>query len=339
MYRRTLRRLTEEAFKKLQQEAEDELRTGKRNFRVMRGNVYDPVATQVEYDNLQMKSKLPANMKGSSSPFVTDANFSLGSEDYKRWMELEKASTILQLNKQKLNALKEEEVDQAWRPLYKHASTQREQQEILAAAQVLLEYIGSPLYDAKKKHYFADTVNKARIDIDETSRRDRQKLQGKLMRGFGAAQLFVTFFFIFGCIIMLLKARRDEVQDLYMKARRKLAIFLSMPSNLEPPPNYFTRYRDTPTTLDEHLASPMPDIDDPVVLQIAEDLKKDHMREDALLAELSHASDAAALMPERPNAPAAVTTPKNVNEVGVMELVTLFNRAAPSKLQREITNM
>eukprot|EP00758_Cryptobia_borreli_P002002 Tbor_TRINITY_DN2701_c0_g1::TRINITY_DN2701_c0_g1_i1::g.15238::m.15238 len=171
------------------------------------------------------------------------------SHETEKWMNIKDAAIMLKIPVDKLVGLKPSDVETAWVKGYKDANFGGKKNEATYAAEVLLEYIDSELHAKKTSDYYRKTIENMRLDVDRELSAQRDWYWEVIMQGMGG------FFFIGACIIMFMiylshVMSRDNFSHMLSNVNSFLNVSFLRPTNVEPPPDYINRYRDTPTALD-----------------------------------------------------------------------------------------
>jgi hypothetical protein len=224
-----------------------------------------------------------------------DGNFATSREELALWMKCKHAAQLLRVPEDKLYGLRAEEVEEAFRREYALCGTNRQREEVSAAADVLFGYIETDVAKERTKDHYADTIIKAKKEIAVELEKSKQNSRNMMYTGLGIGHFAITAFFAASIVAMFHYIKRNDAEMAVIKARRHFSHAMSMPSNEEPGPEYITRYRDTPTSLDEHMAAPHPEITDPSHRKILLESDDDMRREETLLATMTSdvATDAA----------------------------------------------
>eukprot|EP00672_Neobodo_designis_P017419 CAMPEP_0174829364 /NCGR_PEP_ID=MMETSP1114-20130205/1889_1 /TAXON_ID=312471 /ORGANISM="Neobodo designis, Strain CCAP 1951/1" /LENGTH=366 /DNA_ID=CAMNT_0016063109 /DNA_START=48 /DNA_END=1148 /DNA_ORIENTATION=+ len=216
-----------------------------------------------------------------------DGQFTASEAELKQYMGAKQAAMLLGIEERKLFGLREEEVRDAWQREYTHAKNLRQRQEIDAAAEKLMEYCHSDTAKERTLDHFADHIIKAKRDIQHTIEKDQESNKNRMFDLLGIGQVLVSLFFVSSTVLMFRYIEKHDGELAIDKARRSFHSAVHAHSNDEPPPDYQTRYRDTPTSLDEHMAQPHPDITDPAHRALLDAREKENEAEEQRLVMLT----------------------------------------------------
>lgn len=209
------------------------------------------------------------------------------ADDIKRVLTVQQALQILDVKKDAQFGMNEDEVREAWSRMFQRASSERERQEINAAADVLMDFLGSEFGKERTKDHFADHILKAKRDVKRTMDEDREKTRSLLWRGLGFGHLCITCIFMTSTVMMYRYVENHDASRMVAQARRSVAQSTNAVSNYEPAPDYVTRYRDTQSAFDERLTQPHPEITEPSHRHTLLSVESDRDRDEALLAQLT----------------------------------------------------
>lgn len=249
-------------------------------------DIHNPLKTNQAWDPVQSAVKF----KEMTGPLRRKTSVKLENyvdlEEAEKWMEVHHAAKLLGIAEAELSTLTREIVEQRWVKVYKEQSFAHQQETILAA-EVMLEYLDSKMYIKKNRAYYRDYVDSTRSSIDHevTSRREvwRQNLWllGGIMM-FGGCCMVMIAAFLNGTI------DRQDMVNFGSTAHSYMGSALTKPTNLEPAPDYGTRYLMTPSALelDERNGDVAKRLVDPALANIMDQDEEYRSQEDALTIRL-----------------------------------------------------
>lgn len=212
-------------------------------------DIYNPLKTNQPYDPVANAYR----MKEMLGPLKRKQHFS--TDDYvnvdeaEKWMEVKHAAKLLGFKESELSTLSKEKLEERWAQLYRE-KTLSQQQEVVVAVEILLEYLDSNLFQKKNKAYYKNYVEQARsaIDFDLNAVREGWK---HYMWHFTAVMMFGgSCVVIIAAVLQGTMQDKSDFEDIGKRAYEYMGIAMTQPRNLEPAPDYNTRYLTTPTSLD-----------------------------------------------------------------------------------------
>lgn len=197
---------------------------------------FDPVAAKHASDEIM--GPLKRRMLTTPEDF-------LSPEESRIWMSAADAAKLLDIKEAELPVLSREKLEEKWVTAYR-VTKNANREEVMAAAEVLLEYLDSSTYHKKSRQYYRTLLERTRVSIDIELGRQRSRNWELTMYG-------IAISFTVGCLtvlaVMYLQhfiTRRDlDMVGSYASDYIKMT-FMS-PNNVEPAPDYNTRYFHTPT--------------------------------------------------------------------------------------------
>lgn len=239
---------------------------------------HDPVA------NAERLRQITGPLKRKHNTNIHDY---VSIDEAEKWMEVTHAAKLLGIEEKELTTLTAAKLEERWAYHYKQ-KTYAQQQELVIAAEVLLEYLDSHMYIKKSKQYYRDYVDNARSAIDQEEKMTRESWKHKLWLGSGVM--------IFGgCTMILIAAylqghlrSNQDLSKIGEAAGDYMGVLLTKSKNLEPPPDYGTRYHHTPTAVDVDEASGeiAKRLLDPTFARILTEKEEAERSEDALTVRL-----------------------------------------------------
>ncbi|KAG5504465.1 hypothetical protein JKF63_04917 [Porcisia hertigi] len=200
---------------------------------------HDPVFA----DYLMKKIVGPLRRKQSNTP-----DDYLNVDEASKWMEAKSAAKVLGIKEEELPKLTKIILEEKFRKEYK-LRTNAQQEEVIIATEVLLEYLDSSVYMKKSRLYYRKFLENARAEVDaELSSEQRERHQ--------ALVWFFGFAITGACAIVLFVAysrtlvTRDDVVNIGVKTSEYFLMTFLQPKNTEPKPDYSTRYFNTPTSME-----------------------------------------------------------------------------------------
>lgn len=249
-------------------------------------DIYNPLKTNIAWDPVQSSIKF----KEMTGPLKRKTSVKLDNyvdlEESEKWMEVHHAAKLLGISQEELSTLTRATLEERWVKVYKEQSFAFQQETILAA-EVMLEYLDSAMYVKKNRQYYKDYVDGARssIDNDLQSRRDSYRQNMFLLTGvmmFGGCAMVVIAAFLNGTI------DRSDMINFGNTAQNYMNSALTKPTNLEPAPDYGTRYLVTPSSLELDLRNG--DVEkrlvEPGLANVMTQSEEYHSQEDALTIRL-----------------------------------------------------
>jgi hypothetical protein len=254
---------------------EEKQRNEELRYEAKTAHIQDPIWAMQSHSQRERKSTTKAGGKDD-----------FDAATLKQWMPIKDAARMLHIREEKLFALKPSEVEVEWAKQYQAARTDTERKSITAAAETLVEYCASEFARDATRAHFAQYLDKTRREIEDIVNKERQERIDKGFEFFGFGHLFVTTLFVTTGVILYKFMLVDDASRIYESARRKMVVLFSSPANEEPAPDYFTRYRDTPTSSDIHAKVERPDITDPAFRRVLEERQEMEAKETQLLRAL-----------------------------------------------------
>lgn len=172
----------------------------------------------------------------------------MDTTETEKWMEVKQAAKILGIKEEELSTLTSGQIEEKWAAAYA-PKTYSQQQETVLAAEVLLEYLDSNTYKRKSKDFYRNYIENARQAIDNEQVRRREGYKDKFL-------LFSAVMVTGGCMVILLVAYlkgaidRDQFKEIGANASQFVNVSFMQPRNVEPAPDYGTRYHNTPSSLE-----------------------------------------------------------------------------------------
>ncbi|RHW70872.1 hypothetical protein DPX39_080035800 [Trypanosoma brucei equiperdum] len=169
-------------------------------------------------------------------------------DELDKWMDAKGAAKVLGIKEEELPTLTAPAVEEYWAKAYGQRNNAH-QQETVIAAEVLLEYIDSTVHRKKSRQYYRRYMDNARQAIDHETEMRRSEHRQKFIHLFGVAMFTGSAIVV---IIAFFRGyfTRQDVEKIGTDAAAYLNMVFSQPPNLEPPPDYSTRYRDTPPAME-----------------------------------------------------------------------------------------
>lgn len=204
-------------------------------------------------------------------------------DEQAKWMDAKQAAKRLGIREEALETLTPNQVEEAFIKLYKGSpGTRRE--EISVAAEVLMEYLASSAFEKKNRKHYRYLLERARMSVDHEMEKEKQANREKIM-------LFVAAIFTAACAIVIFIAfsRRYitgvDASTIGNKLHDYYTITFTQPPNMEPAPDYQTRYFYTPTSIDMDKRSGRYDdaFEDEASIRIREEKEAYDRREEAEL--------------------------------------------------------
>ncbi|CUF33888.1 transmembrane protein, putative [Bodo saltans] len=211
-------------------------------------DIYNPLKTNQAWDPVASAAKF----KEMTGPLKRKTGMKLDNyvdlDEAEKWMEVHHAAKRLGISESELPTLTRAIVEERWVKVYKEQSFANQQETILAA-EVMLEYLDSVMFVKKNRSFYKDQVDNARSAIDNElqSRRENWKQTWYLVIGvmmFGGCALVVIAAFLNGTI------DRADMIGFGNSAQNYMNSATTKATNLEPPPDYGTRYLMTPSSLE-----------------------------------------------------------------------------------------
>ncbi|KAH9593538.1 hypothetical protein LSM04_009357 [Trypanosoma melophagium] len=205
-------------------------------------------------------------------------------DELDKWMDAKAAAKVLGIKESELSMLTAPQVEERWTKMYSER-TNAMQQEVVIAAEVLLEYIDSSLHRKKSRQYYRQYIDNARQAIDHETELRRRDHRQKFIYLFGIA---ITT----GCAAVLCIAffrniiTRKDVENIGANAVSYLYMAFTQPTNPEPAPDYTVRYRDTPTAMTRDQQSGLYGVTDTTQVRIASEVDAYRRQEEAELLRL-----------------------------------------------------
>lgn len=178
-------------------------------------------------------------------------------EEERRWMESHQAAKVLHFKEEELATLTREALEERWCKLYRERQfSARAKEEVMVATEVLLEYLDSTTFTKKNRLYYHHLLDHTRSAIDHELESARTAHQEWAMKIFGVAMLAA------GVVVMLVASMKggwlsvemgwktSTMQRFGATAAAYLTMSLFQPKNVEPPPDYATRYLVTPSAME-----------------------------------------------------------------------------------------
>ncbi|EPY28762.1 hypothetical protein AGDE_10295 [Angomonas deanei] len=213
-------------------------------------------------------------------------------EDYlevgeaEKWMDAKQAAKVLGLKESNLSNLTRGQIDDAWRKVYKEKSNAH-QTEVLIAAEILLEYLDSSTYAKKSKQYYRQLLDTARSEIDFELKKVYRDRSEKFIYFFGFIMLAAS-----GAILFIAYTKdainNNDLRNMGSRTQDFFTMTFMQPKNLEPAPDYSTRYLRTPTAIDIDKAKGLQDhqFRNSEELRYLEERREYDRREEAALIEM-----------------------------------------------------
>ena len=205
---------------------------------------FDPV-----YGKVIHQSNLRPMRKNMANASNLETDFMQGDEVHK-WMDVEQAARVLGIKKEELIGLKPARIEQAWAALYKaNSNSHGKKNEVTAAAEILMAYSDSDLSVRKQREYYTRTLENMRLDIEKELDKDKAQYAEWFMQGAGVMLLIGGAIIV---VVMYVKkyAGTTTMTSAHDTLGRYMNVVASRPANVEPAPDYVTRYRDTPTAIE-----------------------------------------------------------------------------------------
>jgi hypothetical protein len=290
---------------------------------------FDPIANKNDLEVQQSRARF-----GSLQEAAT-LGMQAHSDELRQWMDTKHAALILELDEKKLFGLKAFEVEEQWTKMYARAANEAEKQEITAAAELLIEYSNSDVAIERTKVHMHEHLRKAKKEIDATLKEDKEKLSSWMFRAAGFGHLAVTCVFMVSMVAMYRYLKIDDASSMIERARKRYVMMMSQPTNDEPAPNYITRYRDTPSSLEEFKAKPHSEFVHEAERLAIVDAEEAEQQEELFLAALSYDAEAEVAKQVEKRVAGEELAARLKEGQGVMELADAMVTAVPSPIMRE----
>eukprot|EP00331_Platyophrya_macrostoma_P016680 CAMPEP_0176472448 /NCGR_PEP_ID=MMETSP0127-20121128/41747_1 /TAXON_ID=938130 /ORGANISM="Platyophrya macrostoma, Strain WH" /LENGTH=411 /DNA_ID=CAMNT_0017867315 /DNA_START=75 /DNA_END=1310 /DNA_ORIENTATION=- len=209
---------------------------------------YSPLKTNKPFDPVMNGVRV----KAITGPLRRKQNMSLDNYvdavEAEKWMEVKHAAKLLNITENELHSLTPQQIEERWAKEYRQR-TFSQQQELIIAAEVLLEYLDSQMFIKKSRQYYKDYIDNARSAIDNEIQTRREAWKQNLW-------LFSGVMVFGGCIVVLTAAylrgmiQKQDILEIGASASDYMGVVLTKPKNREPAPDYGTRYLQTPTEVD-----------------------------------------------------------------------------------------
>lgn len=240
--------------------------------------------TKLDKDPLGNMMELKQSLKRSR---FKDGDLDHTDEDDKRkWMEVRQAARLLSISEPQLFDLLPNEVHAHFARVYPSLSSAAARKEAVIASEVLLDYITSRLHMDKTQSHFKKVIHNTAVDIEETLANDKEE---KLQAAFALSGVGVglTFLFFAACgLLMRRMMTADEVAKIIDNTRFNVLSTFGAHTSSEPPPDYETRYRDTPSAAEIHETRPHPEVHDRLERAAMTYVDEINRNEEALLANI-----------------------------------------------------
>lgn len=172
----------------------------------------------------------------------------LNVDEASKWMDAKHAAKVLGIKEEDLPKLNREILEEKWRKTYKER-TNAQQEEVLIATEVLLEYLDSSVYMKKSRQYYRQFIDNARVEVDQELTAARRGRSQSAMWLFGVAMTGACFIVLFVAFSRRYVTRKD-VSTIGIKTSEYFLMTFLQPKNPEPKPDYNTRYFNTPTSME-----------------------------------------------------------------------------------------
>jgi len=218
------------------------------------------------------------------------------SGETEKWMSVKDAAKFLGIPEDKLIGLKTADIELAWAKGYKDAKFGGKKNEASIAAEVLMEYVDSDLHTKKSRFYYQDKIEDMRKEVEHELGQSKEWYWEVVMQGFGgivfAGSLIVVVMMYLSQIMS-----RENFSHMITNVQSFLNTSLLRPTNVEPPPDYINRYRDTPTALEIDQANGISfEDDDAQSAALHYDMKSTEDQENAFLVSLMNEENESAIM-------------------------------------------
>ncbi|KPI85646.1 hypothetical protein ABL78_5296 [Leptomonas seymouri] len=165
-----------------------------------------------------------------------------------KWMDAKHAAKVLGIKEDDLPKLNRDVLEEKWRKTYKER-TNAQQEEVLIAAEVLLEYLDSSVFMKKSRQYYRKFIDNARTEVEQELTNERRRRNQSLMWLFGVAITGACCIVLFVAFSRRYVTRKD-VHNIGIKTSEYFLMTFLQPKNTEPKPDYNTRYFNTPTSME-----------------------------------------------------------------------------------------
>ncbi|KPA83840.1 putative mitochondrial hypothetical protein [Leptomonas pyrrhocoris] len=172
----------------------------------------------------------------------------LNVDEASKWMDAKHAAKVLGIKEEDLPKLNREVLEEKWRKTYKER-TNAQQEEVLIATEVLLEYLDSSVFMKKSRQYYRKFIDNARAEVEQELTTERRNRNQSLMWLFGFAMTGACFVVLFVAFSRRYVTRKD-VHNIGAKTSEYFVMTFLQPKNPEPKPDYNTRYFNTPTSME-----------------------------------------------------------------------------------------
>ncbi|KAG5478750.1 hypothetical protein LSCM1_06154 [Leishmania martiniquensis] len=172
----------------------------------------------------------------------------LSVDEASKWMEATNAAKVLGIKEDELPKLTKMMLEDKFRKEYKERSNAH-QEEVVIATEVLLEYLDSSLYQKKNRQYYRKFLENIRAEVDAELKGEQSERNQSLTFWFGIAITGACAVIIFVAYSRLYVTRKD-VTNIGVKVSEYFLMTFLQPKNIEPKPDYSTRYFNTPTAME-----------------------------------------------------------------------------------------
>ena len=182
---------------------------------------------------------------------VHDVNNFSTVEETNRWMEVKHAAKMLHIQVEEIPVLNAGKVELAWAKQYRIHRYSASKTAINSAAEVLLEYCDSAMHVTHTRDYYGKIVNKAREAMDSETRLEKAEIQGVFLKCIGGGLLMCGFGMCFMILFHYFRVRGEgDMPGLSAASAVMETVKFATRNNAEPPPDYSTRARLTPSQID-----------------------------------------------------------------------------------------
>lgn len=185
----------------------------------------------------------PLRRKVSSTP-----QDYLNVDEAERWMDAQQAAKVLGIKENELVTLNRYTLEERWVKVY-HERHNAHKEEVLIAAEILLEYIDSTLQHKKSRAYYRNAIQNTREGIDMELALQHQSRNAKYIWMSGVAVLGACTVVLY-VAYMRQKLSKEDFTDFGTQVMDYMTMSFLQPTNLEPAPDYATRYFYTPSSLE-----------------------------------------------------------------------------------------
>lgn len=203
----------------------------------MPGIGFDPVAS------LDAVQRLRGRLRRTRG---TDPESQFNPDETARWMDVQQAARLLEIAPDALSTLRRHTVESRWREVYMARPAGQSREEALIAAEVLLDYVDSALQMTRSRAYYRARMEQARAEVEGELQARGHRMRWLPMYGLAWAMLGMSAVVV---VLAVIKAnvRRSDFMAVGERVSDYMTLTFMKSTNLEPAPDYSTRYMLTPT--------------------------------------------------------------------------------------------